>query len=509
LSNINKPAMFKRIPVILLALLLLQPALAHYKARYHVIVDTDGGIDDLRAICMMLATPEIEIIAITAVDGILPAEETANRVRSLLKHYRHEGIPVGIGNSLPDKAGNSEKAGTPEKSGIPKKAAMAYSIRWVSGGSSTAFELPPESGSFPDATGMILENIKLEEMPVDFIALGPLTNLASVLREDAGIPDQVRMVYWYNDARDKHDFNYAIDPVSARTLLESNFDLNRISAAGKQLAKLPGFLAGMDSIASPYAQTVRELYTDPAPGFLDHFMATHLADDCVPLYLLYPEHFSTDTTAEQALRSVTTAKKEADLSPLMLAMLDSDQEDPNILLSRFPVDPGLFQEEVAPIVPAIIETHGMKEWRIVAITNEFHEHLGIYSILGAKMGLRAREYFHVGIDELKVLTFAGSKPPVSCLNDGLQTSTGATLGHGAITLGEGPVMPKARFTFKNRTIELQIRPDIREKIKSEVGYGVQTYGLDSTEYWSYIRKLALRYWLELDRFEIFDIQETE
>ena len=80
------------------------------------------------------------------------------------------------------------------------------------------------------------------------------------------------------------------------------------------------------------------------------------------------------------------------------------------------------------------------------------------------------------------------------------------MGHGAITLGEGPVMPKARFTFKNRTIELQVRPDIRKKIKTEVGYGVQTYGLDSAEYWAYIRKLALRYWLELDRFEIFDIQ---
>jgi len=494
--------MFKRIPVILLALLLLQPALAHYKARYHVIVDTDGGIDDLRAICLMLATPEIEIIAITTVDGILPAEETANRVCSLLKHYRHEGIPVGIGKSQPGRS-------HPDKTGNPEKTAMARSIQWVRGGSSPVFESLPVSGSLPDATALIHENIALEEMPVDFIALGPLTNLAAVLREDPGIPDQVRTVYWYSDAQDKQDFNYASDPASARTLLQSGLNLNRISATGKQLAKLPGFLAGMDSISSPYARTVRELYTDPAPGFLDHFMATHLADDCVPLYLLYPEHFSTDTTAEQPLRSVSTARTDADLSSLLLAMLDSDQEDTNILFSRFPVNPGLFQEDVAPIVPAIIETHGMKEWRIVAITNEFHEHLGIYSILGAKMGLRAREYFHVGIDELKILTFAGSNPPLSCLNDGLQTSTGATLGHGTISLGEGAVMPKARFTFKNRTIELQVRPDIREKIKTDVGFGVQTYGLDSTEYWAYIRKLALRYWFELDRFEIFDIVEVK
>jgi pyrimidine-specific ribonucleoside hydrolase len=124
------------------------------------------------------------------------------------------------------------------------------------------------------------------------------------------------------------------------------------------------------------------------------------------------------------------------------------------------------------------------------------------------MGLRAREYFNVGIDELKIESFAGSLPPVSCLNDGLQVSTGGTLGHGTITLGQGEVIPKARFSFKNRIIELNIRDDIRQQIKKDVGSGVQTYGLDSTEYWEYIRELALRYWLELNRFDIFNIMEV-
>ena len=482
--------MVKKILTILFALLLLQPALAHFKARYHVIVDTDGGIDDFRAICMMLASPEIEIIAITAVDGILPPEETARRVRSLLREFGHEGIPVGMGRSLPGKTGNREKF------------AMAYSVRW------TGEEFSSPAGTLPDATALILENIELEDMPVDIIALGPLTNLASVQRENTRIPDQVRRIYWYNDPQESKDFNFSSDPASARTILESGFKLNRISASGNQMKDPDGFMAGMDTLPSRYARAVRDLYATPAPGFMDHFMATHLADDCVPLYLLYPEHFESDSTGTPARRWITQAKTEADLSPLMLAILDSDKEDTNILLNSFPADPSFFQEDVAQIVTEIIHKHGMKEWRIVAITNEFHEHLGIYSILGAKMGLRAREYFHVGIDELEILTFAGSNPPVSCLNDGLQTSTGATLGHGTIMLGEGPVSPKARFSFKNGIIERQVRQEIRKKIKEDVGYGVQTYGPDSPEYWAYIRELALKYWLELDRFEIFDITEV-
>ncbi len=57
----------KKILGLLLGLFLMQASFSHNKAKYHVIVDTDGGIDDFRAICMLLASPEIEVIAITLV----------------------------------------------------------------------------------------------------------------------------------------------------------------------------------------------------------------------------------------------------------------------------------------------------------------------------------------------------------------------------------------------------------------------------------------------------------
>jgi len=42
----------------------------------------------------------------------------------------------------------------------------------------------------------------------------------------------------------------------------------------------------------------------------------------------------------------------------------------------------------------------------------------------------------------------------------------------------------------------------------DVQTGVQRHGLNSPEYWDYIRKLALQYWLELDRKEIFEIEPS-
>jgi len=488
----------RRILAILFMLLLLQPVLPHYKARYHVIVDTDGGPGDFRAICMMLASPEIEVIAITTVDGILSPKETANRVRELLKHFHHEGIPVGLGKS------NQDISRIPDET-----ATIAESLQWVKEGSPVPSGSLPGSNpvSLPGAVELILEAIELEDMPVDIISLGPLTNLAAVLGENPEIPDQVRKVYWYNSEESKKDFNYALDTRSARAVLGSEFPLDRVHTGEIRPGITDSFLAGMDTLTTRYAAAIEDLYRNTPPGIAKHPIATRLADDCIPLYLLYPEHFTTVTTDEEPFRRTATAKAGADLTPHLLTILDSDREDKSIIFSSFPVDPGLFVEDVAPITSEIIEKHGLKEWKIVVLTNEFHEHLGIYSILGAKMGLRAREYFHLGIDELKIESYAGSNPPVSCMNDGLQVSTGSTLGHGTITLGEGQVYPKARFAFKNRVIELSVRENLRQQIKMDVGYGVQTYGLDSTEYWDYIRELALRYWLELSRFDIFDIRE--
>jgi len=104
------------------------------------------------------------------------------------------------------------------------------------------------------------------------------------------------------------------------------------------------------------------------------------------------------------------------------------------------------------------------------------------------MGLRAREILGVGIDVLEVVSHAGSRPPVSCLNDGLQASTGATVGHGTLTLEKGEkAMPEA--------------VDIKKAIDE--------LGNLTPAYWRRVRRLAIGYWLEWDRKELFEVTEIE
>ena len=40
----------------------------------------------------------------------------------------------------------------------------------------------------------------------------------------------------------------------------------------------------------------------------------------------------------------------------------------------------------------------------------------------------------IALENVKIISFAGNTPPISCMNDGLQVSTGATIGHGLITI---------------------------------------------------------------------------
>lgn len=185
---------------------------------------------------------------------------------------------------------------------------------------------------------------------------------------------------------------------------------------------------------------------------------------------------------------------------------------------------------------------GKEEWRAVILTNEIHGHIGIYSTIGAKMGIYALELLSRLCNKaegLKVLSFAGSRPPVSCFNDGLQISTGATLGHGSIKIAKSCSLSKgckecadceeiiegaesrecadarveAIFRFKaisgTEAKEMQLRvwlkEELRQQIAGDIANAVKQYG-HTPDYWLQVRRLALDYWQQWNRAEIFETE---
>ena len=187
---------------------------------------------------------------------------------------------------------------------------------------------------------------------------------------------------------------------------------------------------------------------------------------------------------------------------------------PNLLnykvFNSIPEEDKYYAGDIAPVIQTIIEKHGLAEWRAGILTNELHGHIGIYAIIGMKMGLRAREYFNIGLDDLQIQSLAGQKPPVSCMNDGLQVSTGSSLGHGLIHAEESDKpYPGAIFIFKSQKIKINLKIEYTIMIRTEVQYAVENYSLGSENYWKYIRELAIKYWVELDRNKIFVINKIK
>lgn len=86
------------------------------KPKYHVVIDTDGAIDDMRSISMFLAANDIRVLAITSSHGTIDVNSCFYKVNSLLATFYHEGIPIGIG----------DKTNFP----LPQWNAFAENIKW-------------------------------------------------------------------------------------------------------------------------------------------------------------------------------------------------------------------------------------------------------------------------------------------------------------------------------------------------------------------------------------------
>jgi formylmethanofuran dehydrogenase subunit E len=97
-----------------------------------------------------------------------------------------------------------------------------------------------------------------------------------------------------------------------------------------------------------------------------------------------------------------------------------------------------------------------------------HGHSGPYLNLGIKMGLLALEILEVkGYFDLSTEVELEYHTPMSCLIDGLQVSTGCTLGKGnikVIKVKDNPGIISALFKADRKTLLVNLKPEIMRLI---------------------------------------------
>jgi pyrimidine-specific ribonucleoside hydrolase len=422
-------------------------------------------------------------------DGSLPPEEGAIKVGSLLHEFNDDEITIACGDVL---------------IGInPPWREFNRQIRWGSELNNHVTDL--------NAVDCLSEKLKNANEKIILVCLGPLTNIGQLIKKDANLLSKIERIIWYNESvKPSEGFNYECDKENADFVFNSGVRIDVISNLNYDDALFDSaMLEVCKQSTTRLATTFYNVHSQQV--VLEKLKQNHfrLYDDLAAIYLINPELFGINILID---KPTVRYNQDYDVQGVKEVFRDLINgiyvSEHNVVFNRFPAQREMFDYDIRPIIDSAIARYGYDEWKANVMTDEFHGHLGVFSIVGAKMGIKARELFGVGPDMLEVITYAGSQPPYSCLNDGIQVSTGATLGMGTIHLAKhSKVKPSAVFTYENRSVRISLKKEYLEQVDADINEGISKFGLMDDGYWKLIRHNALKYWVEWDRNKIFDIEE--
>ena len=178
---------------------------------------------------------------------------------------------------------------------------------------------------------------------------------------------------------------------------------------------------------------------------------------------------------------------------------------PTLAVKGFPSDPNRYRAQTAALVNAgIPEKYGPDEWAAVVLTHEFHQHVGIYTVLGAKMAVRAREVLHAPTRSVQVLALTGRTQPLACTLDGLQVGLASTFGQNLIQAPEveHPAV-SAEFTYEGQHLRLSLKPMYQEKVTAYIRHARALHGNLTPGYFQEVEKACYEVWSDFDRRDIF------
>jgi pyrimidine-specific ribonucleoside hydrolase len=194
-----------------------------------LVIDCDPGVDDAIAILLALASPEVELLALTTVAGNLPLETTTRNALRVLALAGREDVPVAAGASRPLVVRRD------------RDAAVVHGADGLGGAAvpeSSAAVVPMH------AVDLLAEILERSDEPVLLAPIGPLTNIAllAALRPEL-LPRLGRVaVMGGADGRGNvtpaAEFNIWFDPESAARAFDSGLDLTMVGLNATRAAMI-------------------------------------------------------------------------------------------------------------------------------------------------------------------------------------------------------------------------------------------------------------------------------
>lgn len=97
-----------------------------------------------------------------------------------------------------------------------------------------------------------------------------------------------------------------------------------------------------------------------------------------------------------------------------------------------------------------------------------HGHLGPFLALGVRAGLRAIEILGRSPMEMLATVFLVRRVPYTCFLDGVQITTGCTLGKGNLRVLDGEGI-RAHFTLGGRGLGLEVKEEVLREAEAARG----------------------------------------
>jgi inosine-uridine nucleoside N-ribohydrolase len=187
---------------------------------YRIILDTDPGLDDALALFLALASPEVQLEAITTVSGNVHVDLTTRNALTLLELAGRTDIPVVRGCDRP-------------LSRQPVFAAYVHGHNGLGGVELPEPQLQPVS---QHAVDLIIERVMAAPREITLVPIGPLTNIALALRKEPRIAEYVREVVIMGGAlrvpgnvTPEAEFNIYADPHAAHIVFHAGWPIRLVT----------------------------------------------------------------------------------------------------------------------------------------------------------------------------------------------------------------------------------------------------------------------------------------
>lgn len=251
-----------------------------------IIIDCDPGHDDAIALILALASPKLNVLAVTTSAGNQTPDKTLrNALRILTLLGRHD-IPVAGGAPKP----------------LLRELIIADNVHGESGLDGPTL---PEPGFAPQAltaVELMAKTLRASTEPVTLVPTGPLTNIALLLSAHPELKAKIaRIVLMGGSAGPGNwtpaaEFNIYVDPEAAEMVFSAGVPITMCGLDVTHAAQvMDEDIERIRAITNPIARTVAELldffmiyHRDPKWGFV----GAPLHDPCTIAWLLRPELFT-------------------------------------------------------------------------------------------------------------------------------------------------------------------------------------------------------------------------